>query len=84
MCGWYQDLSSDFKWVLSTGQGQGSDHTTSSGKGLVALWGNPGAWGIPKPSIPRANICPVPSQQPSACGASSPRAAWEHPDLGWG
>ncbi|NWY39859.1 AEGP protein, partial [Sylvia atricapilla] len=31
MCGWYQDLSSDFKWVLSTGQGQGSDHTTGSG-----------------------------------------------------
>uniref|UniRef100_A0A8D2MTD5 MAM domain containing 4 n=1 Tax=Zonotrichia albicollis TaxID=44394 RepID=A0A8D2MTD5_ZONAL len=42
MCGWYQDLSSDFKWVHSTGQGQGSDHTTGSGKGLVALWGNPG------------------------------------------
>ncbi|NWR07465.1 AEGP protein, partial [Paradoxornis webbianus] len=31
MCGWYQDLSSDFKWVLSTGQGQGSDHTSGSG-----------------------------------------------------
>ncbi|NXR67908.1 AEGP protein, partial [Rhadina sibilatrix] len=31
MCGWYQDLSSDFKWTLSTGQGQGSDHTTGSG-----------------------------------------------------
>ncbi|XP_068067764.1 apical endosomal glycoprotein isoform X3 [Anomalospiza imberbis] len=31
MCGWYQDLSSDFKWVHSTGQGQGSDHTTGSG-----------------------------------------------------
>ncbi|NXY37447.1 AEGP protein, partial [Pomatorhinus ruficollis] len=31
MCGWYQDLSSNFKWVLSTGQGQGSDHTTGSG-----------------------------------------------------
>ncbi|NXB81451.1 AEGP protein, partial [Donacobius atricapilla] len=31
MCGWYQDLSSDFKWILSTGQGQGSDHTTGSG-----------------------------------------------------
>ncbi|NWV48483.1 AEGP protein, partial [Daphoenositta chrysoptera] len=31
MCGWYQDLSSDFKWVRSTGQGQGSDHTTGSG-----------------------------------------------------
>ncbi|NWU44702.1 AEGP protein, partial [Hylia prasina] len=31
MCGWYQDLSSDFKWVLSTGRGQGSDHTTGSG-----------------------------------------------------
>ncbi|NWT80518.1 AEGP protein, partial [Lanius ludovicianus] len=31
MCGWYQDLSSDFKWVRSTGQGHGSDHTTGSG-----------------------------------------------------
>ncbi|KGL97467.1 Apical endosomal glycoprotein, partial [Charadrius vociferus] len=31
MCGWYQDQSSDFKWVRSTGQGQGSDHTTGSG-----------------------------------------------------
>ncbi|NWZ91054.1 AEGP protein, partial [Nesospiza acunhae] len=31
MCGWYQDLSSDFKWVHSTGEGQGSDHTTGSG-----------------------------------------------------
>ncbi|NXO98654.1 AEGP protein, partial [Certhia brachydactyla] len=31
MCGWYQDLSSDFKWVRSTGNGQGSDHTTGSG-----------------------------------------------------
>ncbi|NWT15633.1 AEGP protein, partial [Vireo altiloquus] len=31
MCGWYQDLSSDFQWVRSTGQGQGSDHTTGSG-----------------------------------------------------
>ncbi|NWX38022.1 AEGP protein, partial [Notiomystis cincta] len=31
MCGWYQDLSSDFKWVRSMGQGQGSDHTTGSG-----------------------------------------------------
>ncbi|XP_062361724.1 LOW QUALITY PROTEIN: apical endosomal glycoprotein [Cinclus cinclus] len=27
MCGWYQDLSSDFKWVHR----QGSDHTTGSG-----------------------------------------------------
>ncbi|NXO83541.1 AEGP protein, partial [Sitta europaea] len=31
MCGWYQDLSSDFKWVHGVGQGQGSDHTTGSG-----------------------------------------------------
>ncbi|NXG02154.1 AEGP protein, partial [Sakesphorus luctuosus] len=31
MCGWYQDQSSDFKWVRSMGQGQGSDHTTGSG-----------------------------------------------------
>ncbi|XP_054704144.1 apical endosomal glycoprotein [Grus americana] len=31
MCGWYQDQTSDFKWVHSTGQGQGSDHTTGSG-----------------------------------------------------
>ncbi|NWW71599.1 AEGP protein, partial [Climacteris rufus] len=30
-CGWYKDQSSDFKWVHSTGQGQGSDHTTGSG-----------------------------------------------------
>ncbi|NXD83035.1 AEGP protein, partial [Halcyon senegalensis] len=36
MCGWYQDQSSDFKWVRSTGQGQGSDHTTSSGYFLAA------------------------------------------------
>ncbi|NWU85567.1 AEGP protein, partial [Onychorhynchus coronatus] len=42
MCGWYQDQSSDFKWVRSMGQGQGSDHTTSSGYFLSvdpsALW----------------------------------------------
>uniref|UniRef100_A0A8V5GBJ4 Uncharacterized protein n=1 Tax=Melopsittacus undulatus TaxID=13146 RepID=A0A8V5GBJ4_MELUD len=42
MCGWYQDQSSDFKWVRGTGQGQGSDHTTGSGYFLVAdpsaLW----------------------------------------------
>ncbi|NWI43480.1 AEGP protein, partial [Picathartes gymnocephalus] len=31
MCSWYQDLSSDFRWVRSTGQGQGSDHTTGLG-----------------------------------------------------
>uniref|UniRef100_A0A8C3D5M3 Uncharacterized protein n=1 Tax=Corvus moneduloides TaxID=1196302 RepID=A0A8C3D5M3_CORMO len=31
LCGWYQDLSSDFKWVRSMGQGHGSDHTTGSG-----------------------------------------------------
>ncbi|KAF1416260.1 Apical endosomal glycoprotein, partial [Spheniscus humboldti] len=36
MCGWYQDQSSDFKWVHSTGQGQGSDHTTGSGYFLAA------------------------------------------------
>ncbi|NWI66119.1 AEGP protein, partial [Todus mexicanus] len=42
MCGWYQDQSSDFKWIRSTGQGEGSDHTTSSGYFLAvdpsALW----------------------------------------------
>ncbi|KAM9521734.1 apical endosomal glycoprotein [Guaruba guarouba] len=42
MCGWYQDQSSDFKWVRGTGQGQGSDHTTGSGYFLAAdpsaLW----------------------------------------------
>ncbi|NXI34118.1 AEGP protein, partial [Galbula dea] len=31
MCGWYHDQSSDFKWIHSTGQGQGPDHTTGSG-----------------------------------------------------
>ncbi|NWR89547.1 AEGP protein, partial [Furnarius figulus] len=31
MCGWYQDQSTDFKWIRSMGQGQGSDHTTGSG-----------------------------------------------------
>ncbi|NXA09351.1 AEGP protein, partial [Sapayoa aenigma] len=31
MCSWYQDQSSDFKWIRSMGQGQGSDHTTGSG-----------------------------------------------------
>ncbi|XP_075573021.1 LOW QUALITY PROTEIN: apical endosomal glycoprotein [Pelecanus crispus] len=36
MCSWYQDQSSDFKWVRSTGQGQGSDHTTGSGYFLAA------------------------------------------------
>ncbi|NXN15222.1 AEGP protein, partial [Indicator maculatus] len=36
MCGWYQDQSSDFKWVHSVGQGQGSDHTTGSGYFLAA------------------------------------------------
>ncbi|NXN99030.1 AEGP protein, partial [Rhinopomastus cyanomelas] len=36
MCGWYQDQSSDFKWVYGTGQGQGSDHTTGSGYFLAA------------------------------------------------
>ncbi|XP_075376121.1 apical endosomal glycoprotein [Mycteria americana] len=36
MCGWYQDQSSDFKWVRGTGQGQGSDHTTGSGYFLAA------------------------------------------------
>ncbi|XP_042642368.1 apical endosomal glycoprotein [Tyto alba] len=36
MCGWYQDQSSDFKWVHGTGQGQGSDHTTGSGYFLAA------------------------------------------------
>ncbi|NXW20696.1 AEGP protein, partial [Circaetus pectoralis] len=36
MCGWYQDLSSDFKWVRGTGQGQGSDHTTGSGYFMAA------------------------------------------------
>ncbi|NWW46214.1 AEGP protein, partial [Pedionomus torquatus] len=36
LCGWYQDQSSDFKWVRVTGQGQGSDHTTGSGYFLAA------------------------------------------------
>ncbi|XP_064324526.1 apical endosomal glycoprotein isoform X2 [Phalacrocorax carbo] len=36
MCGWYQDQSSDFKWVCGTGQGQGFDHTTGSGYFLAA------------------------------------------------
>ncbi|NXN36921.1 AEGP protein, partial [Rhinoptilus africanus] len=36
MCGWYQDQSSDFKWVRGPGQGQGSDHTTGSGYFLAA------------------------------------------------
>ncbi|NXR05646.1 AEGP protein, partial [Semnornis frantzii] len=36
MCGWYQDQSSDFKWVHGKGQGQGSDHTTGSGYFLAA------------------------------------------------
>uniref|UniRef100_A0A663NEH0 MAM domain containing 4 n=1 Tax=Athene cunicularia TaxID=194338 RepID=A0A663NEH0_ATHCN len=36
MCGWYQDQSSDFKWVRGMGQGQGSDHTTGSGYFLAA------------------------------------------------
>ncbi|XP_014805198.1 PREDICTED: apical endosomal glycoprotein [Calidris pugnax] len=36
MCGWYQDQSSDFKWVHVTGQRQGSDHTTGSGYFLAA------------------------------------------------
>ncbi|NXX44592.1 AEGP protein, partial [Tricholaema leucomelas] len=36
LCGWYQDQTSDFKWVHSTGQGQGSDHTTGSGYLLAA------------------------------------------------
>ncbi|KAM6047770.1 apical endosomal glycoprotein isoform 2-T2 [Chlamydotis macqueenii] len=36
MCGWYQDQASDFRWVRSTGQGQGSDHTTGSGYFLAA------------------------------------------------
>ncbi|XP_065593274.1 apical endosomal glycoprotein [Cyrtonyx montezumae] len=31
LCGWYQDRGSDFQWIRSTGQGQGSDHTTGSG-----------------------------------------------------
>ncbi|NWS66157.1 AEGP protein, partial [Crotophaga sulcirostris] len=31
MCGWYPDQASDFQWVRSMGQGQGSDHTTGSG-----------------------------------------------------
>ncbi|KFU85340.1 Apical endosomal glycoprotein, partial [Chaetura pelagica] len=31
MCGWYQDQSSDFRWVHGTEQGQGPDHTTGSG-----------------------------------------------------
>ncbi|XP_009702842.1 PREDICTED: apical endosomal glycoprotein, partial [Cariama cristata] len=45
MCGWYQDQSSDFKWVHGTGQGHGSDHTTGSGKWLAPLLrtlGSPG------------------------------------------
>uniref|UniRef100_A0A8C3CA91 MAM domain containing 4 n=1 Tax=Cairina moschata TaxID=8855 RepID=A0A8C3CA91_CAIMO len=37
LCGWYQDQASDFQWVHSTGQGQGSDHTTGSGKGSAPL-----------------------------------------------
>uniref|UniRef100_A0A8B9NBZ6 MAM domain containing 4 n=1 Tax=Accipiter nisus TaxID=211598 RepID=A0A8B9NBZ6_9AVES len=36
MCGWYQDQSSDFKWHMVTGQGQGSDHTTGLGYFMAA------------------------------------------------
>ncbi|XP_049688273.1 apical endosomal glycoprotein [Accipiter gentilis] len=36
MCGWYQDQSSDFKWHMGTGQGQGSDHTTGLGYFMAA------------------------------------------------
>ncbi|XP_027665428.2 apical endosomal glycoprotein isoform X1 [Falco cherrug] len=45
MCGWYQDRSSDFGWVRSTGQGQGSDHTTGSGYFLAADPSAPGSRG---------------------------------------
>lgn len=58
MCGWYQDQSSDFKWVRGTGQGQGSDHTTGSGKGLAPFLGAPGSPGHPQPPVPSAGMCP--------------------------
>ncbi|KAM9370776.1 apical endosomal glycoprotein [Phaethornis superciliosus] len=35
-CGWYQDQSSDFRWIYGKGQGQGPDHTTGSGFFLAA------------------------------------------------
>ncbi|KFO76027.1 Apical endosomal glycoprotein, partial [Cuculus canorus] len=35
-CSWYPHQASDFKWVLSTGQEQGSDHTTGTGYFLSA------------------------------------------------
>lgn len=53
MCGWYQDQSSDFKWVHGTGQGQGSDHTTGLGKGLAPLLGTLGSPGHPAASCPK-------------------------------
>lgn len=52
LCGWYLDRGSDFQWVHSTGQGQGSDHTTGSGKGLAPLM-PPWAAGVaPLPQSP--------------------------------
>ncbi|NXX96963.1 AEGP protein, partial [Centropus bengalensis] len=59
MCGWYPDQASDFQWVLGTGQGQGSDHTTGSGYFLAV-----------DPSVPwsrgqRAQLV-TPRQEPAA------------------
>ena len=77
-CGWYQDQASDFSWVRGTGQGQGSDHTTGSGKGLAALPGTPGSPGDPTASCPQGWGVPcAPQAAPCPWGKlswGSPRA----------
>ncbi|KAK2517703.1 Mamdc4, partial [Columba guinea] len=70
MCGWYQDPSSDFQWVRSTGQGQGSDHTTGSGKELAPHPRASGSPGDPAASCPQGPDVPAHSKQPHACGVA--------------
>lgn len=82
MCGWYQDPSSDFQWVRSTGQGQGSDHTTGSGKELAPHPRASGSPGDPAASCPQGPDVPAHSKQPHACGVSSAEAAQRHLDPG--
>lgn len=87
LCGWYQDQASDFQWVHSTGQGQGSDHTTGSGKGPALLMGARPAGGTLQPPVPRVGraLRTLSSTgSPPACGTGSATAAQGHPDPGLG
>lgn len=87
LCGWYQDQASDFQWVHSTGQGQGSDHTTGSGKGsapLLEAWPTGGTLQPPVPRVGCALHTLSSTESPLHKVRAQPRQPRGTQTQGWG